>query len=83
MKMPCLSNYWRQKKRLFKTEFGVIMTRDCFLMIWRYLHVANNGNADPATPDCLAKLRPMRTYLNEKFWTVYIPYGDETINKSM
>ncbi|GFO39552.1 hypothetical protein PoB_006605700 [Plakobranchus ocellatus] len=51
MKMPCLWNYWRQKKRLFKTEFGAIMTKDHFLMIWRYLHVANNGNADPATPD--------------------------------
>ncbi|GFO38733.1 PiggyBac transposable element-derived protein 4-like [Plakobranchus ocellatus] len=83
MKMPCLSNYWRQKKRLFKTEFGAIMTRDRFLMIWRFLHVANNSNADPTTPDRLAKLRPMLTYLNEKFRTVYIPYGHVSTDESM
>ncbi|GFO19494.1 PiggyBac transposable element-derived protein 4-like [Plakobranchus ocellatus] len=41
------------------------------------------GFIDPVTPDRLAKLRPMLTYLNEKFQPVYIPYGDMTIDKSM
>ncbi|KAK3797065.1 hypothetical protein RRG08_065831 [Elysia crispata] len=41
IKLPCLSNYWRQKKRLFQTELPSVMSRDRFLAIWPFAHVAD------------------------------------------
>ncbi|GFS11386.1 hypothetical protein ElyMa_003084500 [Elysia marginata] len=39
-------------------SFTVSQSRDRYLLIWRYLHLANN-NLQDRNPDKLAKLRPM------------------------
>ena len=59
------------------------MPRDRFLMIWRYLHLADNTAPQAGNPDRLAKLRPMNTHFNEVFNNNYTPYRDVSIDKSM
>ena len=44
IKMPHRHDYWRRTKWLLETKFNDIMTRDRFDLIWRYLHLQNNGN---------------------------------------
>ena len=68
---------------LFRTEFGNFVSRDRFLLIWRYLHLADNGQVDAANPDKLAKVRPIVSHLEGAFRAAYTPYGDVTINESM
>ncbi|GFR62108.1 PiggyBac transposable element-derived protein 4 [Elysia marginata] len=71
-----MKDYWRQTKRLFKTQFGKVMARDRFLLIWRYLYLADNDapNARGEGRDRLPKLRPMINQLNMKFKENYTPY---------
>ncbi|GFS06971.1 PiggyBac transposable element-derived protein 4 [Elysia marginata] len=60
LKLPVRSDYWRTTKRIFLTQFRSVMSRDRYLLIWRYLHLANN-NLQDRSPNKLAKLRPMLT----------------------
>ena len=83
MRFLTLQHYWRQKKVLFRTEFGNFMARDRFLLIWRYLHLADKGQVDAANPDKLSKVRPMVSHLEGTFRAAYTPYGDVTIDQSM
>ena len=78
------SDYWRTSTRLFLTQFGKVMPRDRFLIIWhwQYLHLADNAPQGD-NPDKLAKLRPMPTHLNHVFKENYMPYRDVSINESM
>ena len=82
LRLPGKSDYWRKSKRMFKTAFNDIMTRDRFNIIWRYLHL-NDRQAPLAVPDKLIKVRWFIDYLNEKFTTTYMPYGHVTIDESM
>ena len=77
------SDYWRVSKRLFKTNFNEVMTRDRFALIWRYLHLNDRNAAPPAVPDKLGKLRWFVNFLNAKFTELYMPYGFVTIDESM
>ncbi|WAR12222.1 PGBD4-like protein [Mya arenaria] len=60
----------------------IIMPRDRFNLIWHYLHLTDNQQPQE-TPDKLRKIRPMMTYLNDKFMNAYTPYGNVTVDESM
>ncbi|KAK3717925.1 hypothetical protein RRG08_009352 [Elysia crispata] len=77
------SDYWRTFKRLYTTAFGQVMPRDRFMIIWRYLHLANNNAPQGENPAKLAKLRPMITHLNHVFQENSTPYRDVSIDVSM
>ena len=55
LKLPGNTDYWRKSKRMFKTAFNDIMTKDRFNIIWRYLHL-NDRQAPLAVPDKLIKV---------------------------
>ena len=42
LRLPSRNDYWRGSNWLLKTNFGRVMPRDRFNLIWRYLHLANN-----------------------------------------
>ncbi|GFS19691.1 PiggyBac transposable element-derived protein 4 [Elysia marginata] len=79
LKLPERSDYWRTTKRIiFLTQFGSVMSRDRYLLIWRYLHLSNNlqeGNPD--------KLRPMLPHLNQVLRDMYTPYREVAIDESV
>ena len=56
LKLPGNTDYWRNSKKMFKTAFNDIMTKDRFNIIWRYLHL-NDRHAPLAVPDKLIKVR--------------------------
>ena len=74
LKMTNRSDYWRQTKRLYVTQFGKFMPRDRYMIIWRYLHLSDNAAAQVGNPDKLVKLRPMIDHLNTAFRANYTPY---------
>ena len=80
--LPARNDYWRQKKKMFQTNFNRVMPRDKFNLIWRYLHLHNNSQP-PAVPDKLLKLQWLLNYLNATFQQQYTPYGNVTIGESM
>ena len=82
IRLPARNDYWRQKKRMFRTSFNSIMSRDRFNLIWRYLHLHNNEDR-PTQPDKLLKLRWFIDQMNKNFSTAYTPYGDVTVDESM
>ena len=83
IKLPRRNQYFRHKKKMFRTVFNDYMPRDKFNLIWRYLHFSNNEDAPQNPRDKLFKLRWLIDYLNQKFQTIYTPYGDFTVDESM
>ena len=82
LRLPSRNDYWRRSNWLLKTNFGRVMARDKFNLIWRYLHLANN-DAPGAEGDKLVKIRWFVDFLNEQFQSVYVPYGTYTVDESM
>ena len=82
LRLPSRNDYWRVSNWLMKTNFGRVMPRDTFNLIWRYLHLANN-DAPVAQGDKLVKIRWFVDFLNKQFQSVYIPYGKYTVDESM
>ena len=82
LRLPSRNDYWRVSNWLLKTNFGTVMARDRFNLIWRYLHLANN-DAPAAEGDKLVKIRWFVDFLNEQFQSVYVPYGKYTVDESM
>ena len=82
LRLPCRNDYWRLSNWLLKTNFGSVMARDKFNLIWRYLHLTDN-DAPAAEGDKLSKIRWFVDFLNEKFQSVYVPYGKYTVDESM
>ena len=82
LRLPSRNDYWRVKKRLFRTNFSKVMPRDRFNLIWRYFHLQDNESR-PNTEDKLRKIRFFLDYLNDKFAEAYTPYGNYTVDESM
>ena len=82
LRLPSKNDYWRQSKWLFQIPFNKVMSRDNFNQIWRYLHIQNNDE-QPEEPDKLWKIRWYLNFLDDKFSTLYLPYGNVTIDESM
>ncbi|KAK2183987.1 hypothetical protein NP493_288g03005 [Ridgeia piscesae] len=82
LRLPSRNDYWRVSNWLLKTNFGTVMARDRFNLIWRYLHLANN-DAPGAEGDKLIKIRWFVDFLNDQFQAVYVPYGKYTVDESM
>ena len=62
------------------------MARDTFNLLWRYLHLQNNEELGPQGDrhsDKLFKIRWFVNYLNNKFQSVYMPYGQFSLDESM
>ena len=74
LRLPSRNDYWRQTKWFLKTEFGKVISRDRFNLIWRYLHPTNN-DIPAAIGDKLSKVRWYIDFLNNQFQTVYVPYA--------
>ncbi|MEG7522740.1 MAG: transposase, partial [Chromatiales bacterium] len=82
LQLPRRHDYWRTTKWLFATNFGAIMSRDNFNLIWRYIHLQDNNVPAPAN-EKLWKLRWFIDHLNTRFQSVYTPYENVTIDESM
>ena len=82
LRLPSRNDYWRQSKWLLKTEFGKVMSRDRFSLIWRYLHLTNS-DIPAAIGHKLSKVHRYIDFLNNQFQTVYVPHGKYAVDESM
>ena len=64
---PNITDHWKQKFGLFRTQVNTIMSRDRFQLIWRYLHFYDSELPQLGQPDKLLKLRWFVEYLNKAF----------------
>ena len=80
MKLPSRRYYWK-KNGWLATKIPLIMSRDRFENIWRFLHLVNN--ADRNANDKLYKLRFFIDHINAKFKEIYTPSNHLSIDESM
>ena len=81
---PKITDHWKQKFRLFRSQVNTIMSRDCFQLIWRYLHLNDSELLlQLGQPDKLLKLTCLIEYLNKAFSQMYKTYRSVTIDESM
>ncbi|XP_043259649.1 piggyBac transposable element-derived protein 4-like [Colletes gigas] len=71
--------YWSTDPLLCTPIFGNTMSRNRFRQIWRYWHFSNNDNCQ----NRLDKIRPVLTYVTEKFQTVYKPQKELFLDENV
>ena len=82
LRLPARSNYWRLGKWLLKTQFGFVMPRDQYDLIWRYMHLQNNEEPPPS-PDRIWKLRKFLNSIVGNYQKAYAPDECVTVDESM
>ena len=82
LKLPRRHLYWRTTKWLLKTNFPLVMARNKFDQMWRYLHLQDNMVPAPEGEKAW-KLRWFLDHLTSRFQETYTPYGHATIDESM
>ncbi|EFN76604.1 PiggyBac transposable element-derived protein 4, partial [Harpegnathos saltator] len=70
------NEYWSTDPLICTPIFGKVMTRHRFRQIWRYWHFSNNKNCR----DRLDKVKPVTTYFQNKFQTIYKPVKELSLN---
>jgi hypothetical protein len=83
-KKPNIKMYWDQTWKL--SIIADRFTRDRFLSIKKYLHLANNADIideKASNPDRLAKVRPLMNLLTENFQAQYRPGRYLTADEDM
>ncbi len=84
--LPCLDDYWSTDPILCHSWFRIVMPRNRFRQILRYVHVVNNANPPNRTiPDYdkLWKVRPILNVLEENAPKLYAPHQQVSIDESM
>ena len=79
---PEIDLYWNRNPLIFTPLFPASMKRDRWMCIASFLHFANNED-ETARTDKLRKIRPLITFFQDKFQTVYIPYKHISIDEEL
>ena len=86
VKKPTIATYWAEETTLNTPIFSVVMTRNRYQLLLRFLHFNGNDQAPAADSDNahrLYKIRPVIDHLFEKFKTNYCVNGDISIDESL
>lgn len=86
IKFPEINFYWRKQSIFEMPWFSLIFTRFRFKQILRYLHLSNNENDLPhGNPDRdkLFKLGMLPSILSNKFYDMYAPRREISIDEQM
>lgn len=72
--LPALSDYWKTSWPFCNTSFSKVMSRDQFLVIMKFLYLADNSHYIPygcPNHDKIYKIRPLITHLLARFKSSY------------
>ncbi len=84
--LPSLDDYWSVEPILSHSWFRVIMSRNRFREILRYIHIVDNTTApdrNNPTHDKLWKVRPLLDLLSENCRKMYALHREISIDESM
>ena len=84
--LPTIRNYWSSDEILAHPWFRTVMSRNRFMEILRYFHVADNTTAHSCTAPNYSKLctiQPIITPLNETSAQMYKPHHQLSVDESM
>ena len=84
--LPGLEDYWKRDPFLHYSPVADRISRDRFRELSRFLHFADNDTLQPrGSPeyDRLGKVRPLITYLSEKFASIYHPHREVAVDEAM
>jgi hypothetical protein len=82
LRLPARSNYWRLGRWLLKTQFGFVMPRDQYDLLWRYMHFQDNEERSP-TRDPIWKLRRFVDTIVSNSQRAYTPSECVAVDESM
>ena len=86
IKKPSIQLFWSKDPLWHTPIFKRAMRRDRYIIILKFLHFADNGDApDRVDPnrDRLFKVRPLLQMLAERFQAVYIPDESVAVDESI
>ena len=78
---PRRSMYWEMSSGSRNTIVASLFTRNRFLYVFQYLHLADNNNLNPSDKFC--KVNPLFKMINESCLQNFIPEKNVSIDKSM
>ena len=78
---PRRSMYWEMRDDSRNSIVISLFTRNRFLDVLQYIHLAANNNLD--TNDTFAKVQPLFKILNENYLKNFIPERNASIDESM
>ena len=78
---PRRSMYWEMSSDSRNTIVASLFTRNRFLDVLQYLHLADNNNLNPS--DKFSKVNPLFKMINESCLQNFIPEKDVSIDESM
>lgn len=84
--LPSIRLYWSNNPNFYNERVAKVMTMKRFLKILRYVHLADNSvmpKKSDANYDKLYKIRPLASYLSEKFKDNFNPSRNISIDESM
>ena len=82
---PRLPMYWSTDSILATPIFSQVMRRDRFLLLFRFLHFADNTKYSPADPDRdkIYKIREVINMIKDRCGKVYSPGKSLSMNESL
>jgi len=86
IKLPTYHNYWSTEYLTEIRGFRAIMSRDRWLVIWQFFHVANNDDCLPRDHpnfDRLFKIKPLVEILLQKWQNAYYPGQHVSVDESI
>ncbi|KAM3842484.1 piggyBac transposable element-derived protein 4-like [Diretmus argenteus] len=81
IRKPSLEEYWSINSALETPYFRATMPRNCFQLIWRFLHFSDNRDVDAA--DRLHKVRPVLDLLLANFREMFQPSQNISVDEGM
>ena len=78
---PEIDQYWSRNALLYTPIFSSSISRDRWMLIMEFLHFADNSQ--PQHNDKLAKIRPLITFMNNRFQEVYVPDQNISIDEEL
>ena len=85
VKKADLEHYWASDEMISTPYFGKVMSRNRFQIIWRFLQFKDPDLVVDAETkkDNLYKIRPVLSYLQSKFQSLYLPSQNIGIDEGM
>ena len=84
--MPSIQHYWCTSWPFSSSNFSTVMSRDRFLLILKFLHLADNSKAVPKGErgyDILFKIRPLITSLVTSYQRSYTMNREVSVDESI
>lgn len=83
--LPSIHDHWSTNVLYYNPVYSAVMSRNRYQIISKFIHFANNleFNQNDPNRDRLFKIRPLLTYLLNKFQEVYYPTMKVSIDEQL